>query len=360
MNGDNVPLRLSRVYFVPDLLCNLLSASRLDEAGCNIEITNKRVIIYHSGKVIATGLCVNGLYRIKFEYVNTILLTNTEATSLWHRRLAHPSNNVLKNMLKTKNLSKFAKGDELCVSCVEAKQARLPFSNHFTSRSKRILELVHSDVCGPISPSTINDSRYIVTFIDDFTHYARIYLTDTKSDVLNCFKLYEAFATALTGERIAYLRCDNGGEYKSTAFAAFTNEKGITVQYTAPYTSQQNGVAERFNRSLVEKLCAVLYDSKLEKSFWGEAALFVTYTINRTCTTTLPDQTPAETFLKQKQNYNKLRVFGCIAHNHIPDDIRSKLEKKIRSHCFCRIWSKRISVMETGHQINRNFKGCNI
>lgn len=305
VNGKNINLRLRKVFYVPNLFCNLLSANKLDEAGCKIEICDRTAKIFFGEKLLAIGHAVGGLYRLEFRYVtdnsdNKALasVSGKMNTKLWHQRLAHPSNNVLKKMLNSKKLSKFEKFDELCKSCLEAKHAHFPFSNHFTLHSKRVLELVHSDVCGPISPYTFNDSRYFVSFINDFTHYACIYLITNKSEVLNCFKLFEAFATAVTGERIVFLRCDNGGEYKSTDLETFINKKGITVQCTAPHSSQQNGVAERFNHSLLEKVRAVLYESKLLKSFWGEAALYVTYTLN------------------------------CVAHMHVPDATRSKLDKK--------------------------------
>lgn len=255
------------------------------------------------------------------------MLTKTENAHLWHRRLGHPSSKVLTKMLQIKALGETAQVQP-CISCIEAKQKRDPFPNHYTQRSQRILEIVHADVCGPFSP-TPSDQRYIVSFIDDYTRYARIFVIENKSEVLACFKIYEASATALTSQRIAYLRCDNGGEFISALFKTFTEDKGITMQYTVPYTPQQNGVAERYNRTLMEKVRAVLYESKLEKYFWAEAAYYVAYTLNRTITTCLEnDYTPAEIFPQKEQNYSKLRVFGCIAHRHIPDACRTKLDKK--------------------------------
>ena len=207
-------------------------------------------------------------------------LVSTEVQSkqsirLWHRRLAHL------NYADVKQLSTMVNGigalkddaDLVCEPCVFGKQSRKPFNNSGGARSSRVLELVHSDVCGPVTPVTWDDQRYLVTFIDDYTHFTVVYLIKNKSNVLEMFQRYKAMAESHTGKKIARIRCDNGGEYKSNEFKGICEKAGIQIQYSEPYTPQHNGVAERMNRTLLEKARSMIADSKLNKGFWGEAVV---------------------------------------------------------------------------------------
>lgn len=98
----------------------------------------------------------------------------------------------------------------ICKSCALGKQARNPFKKS-KPKSRRPLEVVHSDVCGPTSEETYDGYRYFVLFIDDFTHFVLVYLMKYKSEVLKKFKEYEAIASAYFNVQISVLRSDNGG-----------------------------------------------------------------------------------------------------------------------------------------------------
>ena len=165
---------------------------------------------------------------------------------LWHWRLGHVNNQQLKQLTlqdmargvkfpKTSNVS-------FCESCVEGKMHRKPFKSVGEIRSKRRLELIHTDVCGPMRTETYGGSRYFVTFIDDYTRCCKVYIMRHKSEVMDKFKEYE---TNVSGEKIGTLCSDNGGEYVSNEFETYLKSKGIRHETTVAYTPEQNGVAER-------------------------------------------------------------------------------------------------------------------
>ncbi|KAG2947795.1 hypothetical protein PC119_g28461 [Phytophthora cactorum] len=119
------------------------------------------------------------------------------------------------------------------------------------NRAKQVLEVVHSDVCGPMQTPTFGGKRYFVTFIDDKSHFCVVYLLRNKSEVAAKFAEFVVFAETQTGKRVKTLRSDNGGEYTSSTMAKFCSDRGIVQKFTPPYTPQLNGVAERMNRTRI-------------------------------------------------------------------------------------------------------------
>ena len=152
-----------------------------------------------------------------------------------------------------------------CEHCVTSKQHRLKFSNS-TARSKIILELIYSDVWQtPVI--SLGSARYFVSLIDDYSRRCWVYPIKRKVDVLAVFKIFKARIELESGKRIKCLKIDNGGEYTSDEFDNFCDQEGIKRQLTTAYTPQQNGVAERMNRTLLERTRAMLRTASLAKSF---------------------------------------------------------------------------------------------
>ncbi len=140
---------------------------------------------------------------------------------------------------------------------------RDPFKSLGEIRSKRKLEIVHSDVCGPMSTNSIGGSKYFVTFTDDYSRCCAVYFLKSKFEVPNKFKEYESRVFNDYGLRIGTLRSDNGGEYLSKEFTNYLKSKGIRQELTVPYSPQQNGVAERMNRTLMESARSVMAHASL-------------------------------------------------------------------------------------------------
>jgi hypothetical protein len=137
-------------------------------------------------------------------------------------------------------------------------------------------------------------------------------------------------ATARFGTRICSFRCDNGREYLSKEIKDYFRSKEIVYELTVPYTLEQNGVAERLNRTILDKARCMLLDSNLPKYFWVEAVIAAAYLINRCPTRALADNTvPEEMWYGTKPNYRKLKVFGCIAYVCKPKmQINSKFDTR--------------------------------
>jgi transposase InsO family protein len=190
------------------------------------------------------------------------------------------------------------------------------------------LELVHSDICGPIKPESNAKNRYFITFTDDFTRRTWVYFLKEKSGAFDVFKRFKALVERESNCLIQCLRTDRGGEFTSTAFNDFCSEQGIKRQLTAAYTPQQNGVSERKNRTLLNMVRSMLSDMNVPKEFWPDAVKWATYVLNRSPTLAVKDMTPEEAWSGQKPSVHHFRVFGCLAHVHVHDVHRKKLDSK--------------------------------
>jgi transposase InsO family protein len=139
---------------------------------------------------------------------------------------------------------------ELCKGCALGKYTKTNFPSS-DSREVGILDLIHSDVCGPMSSASLTSSLYYVVFIDDFSRKSWIFFMKTKGQVFSQFQDFKALMENQTRKKIRVLRLDNGDEYTSKEFMNFCVGEGIRRELTIPYNPQQNGVAERKNRAIV-------------------------------------------------------------------------------------------------------------
>lgn len=161
--------------------------------------------------------------------------------------------------------------------------------------------------------NSLGGSRYFVTFIDDKSRRIFIYFMKTKSEVFGKFKIFKQEVERQTGKKIKILRSDNGREYINNQFDSYLQDNGILRQLTVAYTPQQNGVAERANRTLVEMARSMLIHANLPQNLWAEAVLTAVYLRNRSPTEILCDRTPYEVWYKRKPKVSHLRVFGSFA-----------------------------------------------
>lgn len=133
---------------------------------------------------------------------------------------------------------------------------------------------------------------YLLTLINDYTHFTAAYTMETRTEVFKYLKIYEAMATAYFNLKISRFRCDNGREYISKEIKNFFEKKSIQFEFTIRYTPQQNGVTERMNRTIIEKGRYIILNARLGKPFWSEAALTSVYLINRNLTSALNGKVP--------------------------------------------------------------------
>lgn len=331
---EKIDCTIKNVFYIPNLRRNLLSVKRLEMSNIKVLFENAQVrLISKEGRLIGIGKREN-LYEISFQQSNSECL-NVESMEngfmKWHKRYGHIGFSGLREIINKGMVVGIEKNIkiqevEFCEPCVNGKITRFPFGTR--TRSERVLEIIHSDVCGPITPQTYDGYRYFVTFIDDFSNFSVLYLIKGKDEVYDKFREFVSMVQAKFNEKISKLRCDNGGEYVSNNFKNFCRERGIILDYTVPYTPQQNGKAERKNRSLVERSRAIIEESGVPKEFWGEAIRTVNYIMNRGTSASLNGVTPAEIWYHKKPDVSNLRVFGCLGYSHILKEFRNKFDSK--------------------------------
>eukprot|EP00731_Ephydatia_muelleri_P018948 Em0011g988a len=330
------------VLYVPKLACNLFSVRAAAAKGNTVKFDDSGCCIWdRRGNLLGTGSLVEKLYYLDCE--TTISQEKVSIASgfpvnnkinLWHQRLGHLNEHQLKEMASQDQV----KGLRIpcntrmsfCEKCVEGKMARKPFQSVGEIRTTRKLQLVHSDVCGPMPTESIGGSRYFVTFVDDYSRFCRVYFMKRKSEAFDKFKEFERCSTNECGLSIGIFRLDNGGEYISKEFEKFLLDKGIHHELSAPYSPAQNGVAERINRTLMESARTMMAQAGLSDKYWAEAVVTGTYLRNRVPTRSFKEKTtPFEKWYEKKPDLSHLRVFGCMAYAYIPDANRKdKLSKK--------------------------------
>jgi hypothetical protein len=196
-----------------------------------------------------------------------------------------------------------------------------------TTPTTRPLQLIHSDLCGPLPTTSKTGNRYILTFIDDYTRKTWLYFLAMKSQTLALFKQFKTLVETPL-HRIQTLRSDRGGEYLSAEFSSYCSTQGIHRQLTTAYSSHQNGLAERKNMTILEGIRSVVAGTKIPRYLWEEIAKAVNYIQNRCPTKAIKLKTPEEMYTGIRPNISHFRVLGCVAYCHIPDAKRTKLEPK--------------------------------
>ena len=322
---------LTNIMIVPSLCMNIISVSKLCDHNYRVSFDNNKCTIKDQfQRTIMTAKKSGGMYKVIVHVQENLIALNTscDESELWHQRLGHLNMQVVRKMipeLKSKKIE--------CKSCFQGKMARVAFriSN---GRHKELFGLIHSDVCGPFEENAIGGYRYYVTFIDDKSRYTFVYLIRAKSEVFAKFRDFEVLIRNKYIKTIKILRSDNGGEYLSTEFDQFLKSKGIEKQLTVAYTPQQNGVAERMNRTIVESARTMMIHANLPKSYWGYAALNAVYVRNRCVSNVLDGKSAFEMVEGRIPDLEKLRVFGCICYAHVPDEKRKKLDVKAEKCIF--------------------------
>ena len=269
----------------------------------------------------------NKVFPFSMPLKNCALKTEVlDGYELWHLRYGHLNYQGLK-LLKQKNmvigLPFIHMEEKICEGCIYGKMHRLPFPK--TSwRAKAPLELIHADICGPTKTPSLNDRRYFLLFVDDFTRMMWVYILQNKSEAFSCFIKFKVFVEKQSGLSLKTLRTDRGKEFTSNEFMNFCNQNGIKKQLTVRRTPQQNGVAERKNRTIVEMARSMLKGKNLPNEFWAEAVNTAVYILNRSPTKAVQNMTPYEAWFKRKPQVNNLKVFGCVCYYHIPAENRKE------------------------------------
>ncbi|KAH9650701.1 retrovirus-related pol polyprotein from transposon TNT 1-94-like protein [Citrus sinensis] len=290
---DGMVRELKEIRFVPEIKKNLILVGALEAKGYKVTIEDGTMKFTHGAMVILQGVRRHNLYYLKGGTADeaNVVEAHSDTTKLWHVRLGHAGEKSLQTLMRH-GLLKGTKTCKLnfCEHCVVGKKTRVKFgtANHDT---REILEYVHSDVWGPTKTASIGGSHYFVIFVDDFSRRVWVYT----------------------------MRANDENE-------------GIKRHFTVRHTPQQNGVAERMNRTLLEKVRCMLSNAGLDKKFWAEAVSYASHLVNWLPSAAIGGKTPMEMWSgKHAQDYDSFRVFGCPAYYHVKDD---KLDPRARKSIF--------------------------
>lgn len=202
-----------------------------------------------------------------------------------------------------------------CVTCTEAKQTRSSFPAS-ESRATRPMEIIHMDTIGPIQQKGHDGSRYAVPVHDDFSSYSEVICVAGKDEIADAVIELLTFWQRQTGYSLLTIRSDNGTEFKGD-LDAWCKQHGVHREYSAPYTPEQNGRAERMNRTIIERTRALILQRDCPRKFWPLAMKAVSYIRNRVPVASQP-YSPLEYFCRKIPDLSGLRVFGCSASLSIP------------------------------------------
>ena len=239
----------------------------------------------------------------------------------WHRRFGHY---YIENMDKYLDMHNIKY--PLCIDCRIAKMKRKSH-NKRTPKAKQILEVIHSDIIGPISDS-FTGKRFIITFIDEYSHKSWIFLMDKKKKAVDITINFLKYLNNLFDDKkVKVFKSDNAKEYKNNAIIKYCEENGIYKIYSPPYNPENNGIAERFNQTLISCTKTILYWSKLSENFWDYAILYANYLYNKTPHQIAKNNIPDETFYGYKVKLDHIRTFGCIAYYKDYNQNKSKITK---------------------------------
>lgn len=339
-SGDLSSKELNDVLYTPNVLGNLISVGKLMTEGFAIIFANDKCEIQKNDEQVAVADYIDGLFKLRRpQQINSCTENEHKQNCLhyWHRVFGHRDPAAIKTMVENDLVSGMKLIDcgiqTRCETCMKAKTTRLPFPKKSLTQSKAILDLIHTDVCGPMQTESCSKKRYLLTVIDDYSKYTVVYFLREKSETAQKIKEYIAMVKNIFGKIPKIIRSDNGGEYIAQDLRSFLKTKGIRQQFTAPYTPQQNGVAERKNRSLIEMTRCMLEDSGLPKFLWAEAVNTANFIQNRTITKGA-NGIPFQLWKGAKPNVQRMEIFGTKCFVHIPSEKRKKLENTAKEAYF--------------------------
>ena len=354
---------IENVLLVKGLKYNLLSISQLCDKNYKIVFEKEHCMIYD---IDMTSLLFKGVRKkniyilsMNFSSYDHCLLVSSDDSLLWHRRCGHVNMRNLSRVSKNDLVNGLPrleyKKDHFCDSCQKGKMHKTSFKFKDIISTKRPLELLHIDLFGPSRISSLNNSRYALVIVDDYSRFTWTLFLRNKDDAFGKFTDLCKLIQNQKATSIVTIRSDHGGEFENELFSDFCSKNGIKHEFSVPRTPQQNGVVERKNRTLQECARTLLCESNLPKSFWAEAVSCACYILNRILLRPILNKTPFELFHDRIPKISYFRVFGCKCFILNTKDQLDKFDSKsdegifvgysLRSKAY-RVFNKRTSVIE--------------
>jgi hypothetical protein len=326
---------LTRVYYIPRLTTNIISLGQMEEAKYKIMIHGGFLRLWDQVGMLVTKVkrATNRLYILNLD-VDRLVCLAAQGSSLawrWHSRYGHLNFCGLRRLDEeemVRGLPQIEHVDQVCDSCLARKQKCAMFPSTSKFRVEKKLELVHEDLCGPVSLATPGGKRYFFLLVDDVSCYMWLILLATKDQALGVFTMFQARAEAEAGRRIGTLCTDCGGKFKARSFVEHCSKHGVQQHLIAPYTLEQNGVVERRNQSVLGMVRSMLKAMSMPSWFWGEAISTVVFILNQSLTQSVENKTSYEVWYGKKPAVHYLQTFGCVAHIKQGRKQLSKLEDR--------------------------------
>jgi hypothetical protein len=348
--NTNYLYKLTNVLYIPELGINILSTHALQKS-LSLFDGDKATIFDNDKNVILIGYKADNLYKTSLNIIHPISskhemiqsirsLTKSQSRSyiikLWHDRLGHigliPLRKILddhKINITTKDLESYL--TTKCEVCIRSKYDRSINKVSSTDIVYDIGERVHSDIGGPINPKTYDGYAYYITFLDKTSRYLHISLMQSKDQAYDRFKLYISLIKNQLNKQVKEIFTDNGTEYINDRFHIFVGEYGIIHRKAPIYTKEPNGMIERINLTLMNKVRCLLSQSGLHDNMWGEALLAATYLYNITPHSSLGFKTPYELYHKRLPKINAIKTWGSIAYYHTNKKLRKLSPRKSKA-----------------------------
>ena len=337
VKGRKVEATLQNALYIPSYPCNIFSVKAATDHGATIKFGPKtsemiaadgtKFNIEQHGRLyyFSNGFSDSSTDRKEISCVNKI-----HDLEMWHKILGHCNiSDVMKleQVVDGMNISSTDKFN--CETCVMSKQT-LTRSREPRLRTKNRLDLVHTDVVGPIEPMAKDGFRFGITFTDDYSGLIFVYFLKHKNQAVKALEQFLA-DTAPYG-KTKCIRSDNGTEYTCKEFQDVLRKNLIKHETSAPYSPHQNGTAERGMRTLFEIARCLLQESGLPKNLWTYAVMASAYIRNR-CYCQRIQQTPFYMFSDKKPNLNNMHIFGrkCFVYETLP---KKKLDARSREGIF--------------------------
>lgn len=325
---------IQNVLWIPNL-CEegLISLGVLTERGFKVELEGRKLKVFDKDKIILVGIRgTNNLYSLKIRVNAEVAHVAVERLKVWHERLAHISPKTIGKMAKLEIVDGLGKIDlnenYFCDGCAMGKMQKQPYKSKLT-KSEEVGAVIHADLCGKMEIESLSRSRYYLELKDEASGYTKVYFIRTKDQVLEKLKQFVADQRSETGKVMKTFFSDRGTEFDNDKVKHFFLQNGIKHLMSAAYNPQQNGRAERENRTLVDHARCMLYAKGLPKELWAEAVNTAVHTLNR-IPATGEDKTPYEKWFNKRPSVKHLRVFGTTCYTLIPKQLRKKWEAKSR------------------------------
>ncbi|GKD00207.1 retrovirus-related pol polyprotein from transposon TNT 1-94 [Tanacetum coccineum] len=322
--SPNVSIPLRNASRTANILAPMTPSQLCD---ADLEVAFRKSTCYIrdlKGNCLLTGSRGTDLYSITLQETSTPnpICLMAKATSsqawLWHRRLSHLNFDTI-NLLSKNNIVtglpklKFIK-DHLCSSCELGKAKRKSFHTKTTPSSKRRLQLLHMDLCGPMQVESINGKKYVLVIVDDYSRYTWTHFLRSKDETPAVLIDFLTLIQRGLHAQVRTIQTDKGMKFLNKILHAYFAKEGIRHETSTARTPEQNGVVERWNRTLVEVAQTMLSAAKVPLFFWAEAIATTCFTQNRSLVIPRHEKTPYHIINSRKSFVKFFHIFGSLCY----------------------------------------------